>query len=171
MPSVSDDGGRLYYPPGQYPRMRLSNGETHVIHSILNVSYRLAFGDFVWNAQGVTPGAIWVRVDLSKQMISVFRGNDEIGTAVIIYGANAKPTPVGLFHILEKSERYYSKTYDAPMPFALRLTSDGVALHGSSVRERSATHGCIGLPLEFARLLYKVASRGDQVVILPADRT
>jgi hypothetical protein len=166
---AANSGDRIFYPPGQYPQLRLPDGEMHAIHSVLNVPRALAFGDYVWDAAGIAPGRVWVRIDLSRQLLSVFRGGDEIGTAVIIYGANDHPTPVGLFHILQKSQYYYSKAYDAPMPYALRLTDDGVALHASSVRERKATHGCIGLPLDFARLLYAATSRGDQVQILPEN--
>ncbi len=54
------------------------------------------------------------------------------------------------------------------MPYMLRLTNDGVAIHGSNVREGWASHGCIGVPLDFARLLFAAASKGDLVVILPA---
>ncbi len=165
----ADTGDRIIYPAGQYPKLRLPNGEIHEIHSVLNVAKALSFGDYVWDAAGIAPGQVWVRIDLSRQLLSVFRGGDEIGTAVIIYGANDHPTPVGLFHILQKSQYYYSKAYDAPMPYALRLTDDGVAMHASSVRERKATHGCIGLPLDFARLLYAATSRGDQVQILPEN--
>ena len=53
------------------------------------------------------------------------------------------------------------------MPYMLRLTKDGVAIHGSNVREGWATHGCIGVPLDFARKLFSVARKGDLVVILP----
>ena len=56
------------------------------------------------------------------------------------------------------------------MPYMLRLTSDGVAIHGSKVRQGWATHGCIGVPLDFARLLFGAASKGDAVVILGARR-
>ncbi len=160
-------GARMRYPPGHYPQLRLRSGEAHEVHSVLNVTHVLTFGDYVWDAAGVGPGQVWVRIDLGRQMLSVFRGGDEIGTAVIIYGANDHPTPVGTFHILQKNQYYYSRAYDAPMPFALRITADGVALHASHVRDRVATHGCIGLPLEFARLLYAATSRGDQVEILP----
>ena len=145
----------------------MGNGEIHEIHSVLNVTHPLAFGDYVWDAAGIPPGQVWVRIDLGRQVLSVFRGGNEIGTAVIIYGAKNHPTPVGIFHILQKSQFYYSKAYDAPMPFALRLTDDGVAMHASNVRDRFATHGCIGLPPEFARLLFAATSRGDQVEIVP----
>jgi lipoprotein-anchoring transpeptidase ErfK/SrfK len=51
----------------------------------------------------------------------------------------------------------------------LRLTKDGVAIHGSTVREGWATHGCIGVPLGFAKLLFAAAKKGDPVVILAAQ--
>jgi lipoprotein-anchoring transpeptidase ErfK/SrfK len=111
---------------------------------------------------------VWVRVDLSRQLLSVFRDGHEIGSAVILYGTDGKPTPTGSFTVLQKAADYVSHTYDAPMPYSLRLTNDGVAIHGSSVRQGYATHGCIGVPLAFARLLFGAASKGDFVVILPA---
>jgi lipoprotein-anchoring transpeptidase ErfK/SrfK len=166
--ATRDGDARISYRPGHYPQLRLPDGEIHSVRSILSVAHPLAFGEYVWNTEGVPQGSVWMRIDLARQMLSVFRGGDEIGTAVVIYGTKAKPTPVGLFHILEKSQNYYSKSYDAPMPYTLRLTADGVALHASSVRELSATHGCIGLPMGFARLLFAAASQGDEVEILPA---
>ena len=51
------------------------------------------------------------------------------------------------------------------MPFMLRLTWDGIAIHASNVRGGSATHGCIGVPPDFAELLFKEVKIGDQVSI------
>ena len=101
-----------------------------------------------------------MRIDLTRQLMSVFRGGHEIGSAVILYGTDGKPTPTGSFSILEKDADHYSHSYDAPMPYMLRLTNDGVAIHGSNVREGYATHGCIGVPLDFARLLFAAATQG-----------
>ena len=92
-----------------------------------------------------------------------------IGTAVILFGTDGRPTPTGRFTILEKKADYYSHNYHAPMPYMLRLTNDYVAIHGSDVRQGHATHGCIGVPLDFARLLFAAAGKGDLVVILPAQ--
>jgi lipoprotein-anchoring transpeptidase ErfK/SrfK len=49
----------------------------------------------------------------------------------------------------------------------MRLTWGGVALHGSgeTVDNRYATHGCIGLPDEFAALLFRAAKLGDRVTV------
>ena len=133
--------------------------------SVLNVRQRMRYGQFIWNELGVGQGKLWVRVDLRRQLISVFRDGHEIGTAVILYGAAGKPTPAGTFSVLEKAEDYHSRTYDAPMPFMLRLTEDGVAIHASDVKWGKATHGCIGVPREFARRLYRQMGLGDRVTI------
>jgi lipoprotein-anchoring transpeptidase ErfK/SrfK len=128
----------------------------------------MRFGEFLWNDRNVPEGRIWLRVDLKTQMLSVFRGDHEIGTAVVLYGTDGKPTPAGLFPILERQKEHRSSLYDAEMPYMLRLTNDGVAIHASDVKQGSATHGCIGVPLPFARLLYSQAKRGDVVAILGA---
>ena len=93
-------------------------------------------------------------------MLSVYRGGVEIGRSSLIYGADNKPTPLGTFPILEKDADHHSNLYDAPMPHMLRLTWDGVALHGSpTLEEALATRGCVGLPVQFAELLFSAVRR------------
>ncbi|MFL6725735.1 MAG: L,D-transpeptidase family protein [Sphingomicrobium sp.] len=135
------------------------------IKTILNVPGRMSYGDFRWDDKGVPAGPTWIRVDLKSQLLSVFRGGHEIGTAVILYGAGGVPTPMGRFPVLAKLKDHRSATYDAPMPYTLRLTSDGVSIHASSVRWGYATHGCIGVPEAFAAKLFAAASIGDEVLI------
>jgi hypothetical protein len=166
-PDVS--GPRIWYAAGHYPELSLPDGQRETVRSVLNVAKPMRFGDFVWNDDRIPQGRVWVRVDLAHQLLSVFREGHEIGSAVILYGGGKNPTPAGRFAVLSKDRHYYSHTYRAPMPYALRLTRDGVAIHGSDVREGWATHGCIGVPLEFARLLFAAASKGDTVVVLPAQ--
>jgi lipoprotein-anchoring transpeptidase ErfK/SrfK len=65
-----------------------------------------------------------------------------------------------------------SITYDnAPMPYTLRLTPDGVSIHGSDVRWGRATHGCVGVPVAFAERLFGQVSKGDEVVIISDGRS
>jgi hypothetical protein len=166
-PVPTPDGARLRYPADRPPpRLALPGGETRPIASVLRIETPMRYGDHVWNTEGVPPGPTWVRVDLARQILSVFRGGHEIGSAVILYGAEGKPTPHGRFPILQKAADYHSRTYDAPMPFMLRLTDDGVAIHGSEVREGRATHGCIGVPEPFARRLFPEMNLGDTVFIV-----
>ena len=158
---------RIRYRDGHYPSLDLAQGRRREIKSLLNIGYPMLFGGFAWDEEGVPQGETWVLVDLGRQLISVFRQGHEIGSAVIIFGSDGKPTPTGAFTVLQKAKDYTSRTYDAPMPFMLRLTGDGVAIHGSHVRQGWATHGCVGVPLEFARLLYAAMNLGGRVEILP----
>jgi hypothetical protein len=136
------------------------------VRSILNIPHRMHYGDYRWDDKGVPAGQTWVRVDLKSQTLSVFRGGHEIGTAVILYGADSVPTPTGKFPILAKLKDHRSATYDAPMPYTLRLTADGVSIHASNVRWGYATHGCIGIPEAFAAKLFGAAALGDEVLIV-----
>ena len=136
------------------------------VTSILAVPGRMQYGDYRWDDHGVASGRTWVRVDLKSQLISVFRGTHEIGTAVILYGADGLATPTGTFPVLTKLRDHRSQTYDAPMPYTLRLTADGVSIHGSNVRWGYATHGCVGVPTAFAAKLFDAVSVGDDVLIV-----
>ena len=160
-------GTRIWYDARNYPRLQLPDGRQEIVRSVLNIPKKMQFGDYVWDQDRIPSGPIWVRIDLGRQLLSVFRDGHEIGSAVILYGTDGKPTPTGSFTILQKAAHYVSHSYDAPMPYMLRLTDDGVAIHGSNVRQGWATHGCIGVPLDFARLLFAETNKGDVVVILP----
>lgn len=133
--------------------------------SLLKVPARMRHGDFLWNERGVSAGTLNIWVDLRRQTISAFRNGHEIGTALIIYGAEDKNSPEGVFRIIRKVHDYHSRSYDAPMPSSLFITNDGVALHGSPMSARRASHGCIGLPVKFAEKLYAAAKVGDEVNI------
>lgn len=138
----------------------------------LNVVSELAIdrwlrpGEFAWNDEGVTTGRTVIVVNIRARVLSAYRGGIEIGRSSIIYGADNKPTPHGSFTILERRADHVSNLYDAPMPHMLRLTWDGIAIHGSpALADDLATRGCIGLPREFARLLFSVAHVGDTVIV------
>ena len=138
--------------------------------SLLKVPAVMRHGDFVWNEQRIAKGHIYIWVDLRRQMISAFRNGHEIGTAVIVYGAEDRSSPEGRFPILDKHRHYHSRTYDAPMPASLFITNDGVAIHGSEMSSRRASHGCIGLPVAFAEQLFDSAKIGDIVEITRSQK-
>ena len=162
--------GRIRVSPGHELLVDLPGGPQERVTSMLAVTGPMRFGEFVWNDRGVPPGRTWVRVDLDRQLVSVFRSGEEIGTAVILYGANNAPTPLGWHQVIARERDHYSRTYDAPMPYMLQLTPDGVALHASVVREGRATHGCIGLPYAFAAKLFDAMRKGDAVLVLGSPR-
>jgi lipoprotein-anchoring transpeptidase ErfK/SrfK len=132
----------------------------------LDIPHWLGPGEFAWNDEGAPAGATVIVVNLRARVISVYRAGVEIGRSSLIYGGDNKPTPTGTFPILEKDADHVSNLYDAPMPHMLRLTWDGVALHGSpALADNLVTRGCVGLPREFAALLFRAVRVGDQVIV------
>lgn len=168
-PEVRPAPARIVYAAGGGHSLTLPDGEKRAIRSLLNIARPLKFGDYVWNDRGVPPGPVWIRVDISRQIMSVFRGGHEIGSAVVLYGADDKPTPTGVYPVLQRARFHRSSIYDADMPFMLRLTGDGVAIHASDVRAYAATHGCIGIPIDFAGRLFDQVRRGDRVAIVASE--
>jgi lipoprotein-anchoring transpeptidase ErfK/SrfK len=128
-------------------------------------------GEFAWDDEGVPAGPLTIVVNIRGRVLSAYRAGAEIGRSSLIYGADDKPTPHGEFRILEKDADHKSSLYySAPMPYALRLTGDGVFLHASQMADDLATHGCVGLPKDFARLLFRAAKVGDRVFIWSGTR-
>jgi lipoprotein-anchoring transpeptidase ErfK/SrfK len=139
--------------------------DVHVVRE-LPVAGWLETGRFVWNDDGVPAGPTVIVVNIRGRMLSAYRNGIEVGRSSLIYGADDKPTPVGAFNVLMKDAHHVSRTYgNAPMPYTLRLTNDGVSIHGSEMADDLATHGCIGLPKAFAAKLFASAHVGDRVLI------
>tara|TARA_R110000824_G_scaffold30860_2_gene100998 strand:- start:3955 stop:4647 length:693 start_codon:yes stop_codon:yes gene_type:complete len=158
----------LLEPMGAEPleiagKLPLSN--TFVVKRILQIDEPFVHGYYKWDDEGVPAGELVVTVDLKAESISVFRAGYEIGAAVITFGDSEKPTPTGVFPITQKSKDHVSNIYGSPMPYMMRLTNDGVAIHASDVKWGWGTRGCIGVPLEFARLLFEQAELGDRVIV------
>lgn len=132
-------------------------------------------GQFHWTPHVAPAGQVLVLVSLPEQRAYVYRAGSLIGVSSVSTGTAAKPTPTGTFEILQKKPMHRSNLYnDAPMPFMQRLTWDGIALHAGHVTGKPASHGCVRLPLEFAKLLFAETEKGGIVVIAdeashPAD--
>lgn len=153
------------YAPAPVPAV--TSNDPFVIKSILPIEGSIRYGDWFWDESAAPrTGKLVITVDLEARVISAFRDGHEIGTAVVLVGTQAHPTPLGSFPILTKEKDNVSEKYNnAPMPHTLRLTWDGIAIHGSPVMNGYASHGCIGVPDEFAAKLFAAARRGDKVII------
>lgn len=154
----------LKAPPVALSQPQIEPGMT--LKRVLDTGGPIKFGDWFWDEKGVPAGPVVITVDLDAQVLSIFRDGYEIGTAAIIYGADEKPTPLGTFPILQKDADHKSSTYwGAPMPYMQRLTWDGVSIHGAPIDPSYATHGCIGVPKPFAKLLFGATRLGDKVIV------
>jgi hypothetical protein len=129
----------------------------------------LGAGQYVWDTRSASNGPLFLVIDLTAQRVTVYRDGVLIGASTISTGSLGRETPTGQFTILEKKVFHRSATYDdAPMPYMQRLTSKGVAIHAGDLPGYAASHGCIRLPREFAKLLYGATEIGTPVMITDA---
>ncbi|MFM6930775.1 MAG: L,D-transpeptidase family protein [Novosphingobium sp.] len=146
--------------------------ERFVIKRVLPITGPIKYGEWHWDGAGVPDGPLVMTVDLEARVLSVFRGGYEIAATAVLLGTSEKPTPLGVFPINWKSADHHSRTYDnAPMPFTMNLTVDGVSIHGTKVENGYASHGCIGVPTPFAQKLFALAKVGDKVYITRGKQT
>ena len=123
-------------------------------------------GQYVWRNVPDAAGPQRVVVSLSDQMAYLYRGDTLVAATTISTGRDSKPTPTGVFSILNKTPMYRSKKYDnAAMPYAQFFEPHGIALHAGYVGDEPNSHGCIHLPSAFAKKLYSVTDVGTPVMI------
>ncbi|HET9811826.1 MAG TPA: L,D-transpeptidase family protein [Sphingomicrobium sp.] len=123
-------------------------------------------GDYVWTRKKLGKGATEVVISLSRQIAYVYHAGDLVGASSISTGMAGHETPVGRFPIMQKDRDHKSNRYsNAPMPYMQRLTEWGIALHGGDLPGYAASHGCIRLPMAFAKKLYALTDLDDMVYI------
>lgn len=170
-PAVKVASAPIVGPTPRPTAVSTPSPEAMVVRRVLNIDGPFTHGRWVWDEDGApATGPLVITIDLDAQVLSVFRDGYEIGAAVVLYGADWKPTPLGALKITQKDADHVSNLYGAPMPYMLRLTNDGISIHGSDVQEGGATHGCIGVPTAFARKLFGAAKLGDRVIITNGKR-
>lgn len=123
-------------------------------------------GQYLWRDVPESAGSERVVISLSEQLAYLYRGETLVAVATVSSGKDKKPTPTGIFSVLDKKPFYRSKKYDnAPMPWMQRIDQYGVALHAGYNPGQPASHGCIRLPATFAKKLYAVTDVGTPILI------
>ena len=127
-------------------------------------------GQFIWHPEIAPAGPVVLVISLDQQLAYVYRNGIAIGMSTISSGKPGKDTPTGVFSILQKNKDHKSNLYNnAPMPYMQRLTWDGIALHAGRIPGYPASHGCVRLPRQFAKLLFNETQKGMLVVIADAS--
>lgn len=123
-------------------------------------------GQYVWRDVPASAGRERVVISLSDQLAYLYRGNTLMAVTTISSGTDRNPTPTGIFAVLNKKTMHRSRKYEnAPMPFAQFIDQYGVALHAGHNPGRPASHGCVRLPVAFAKKLFTVTDIGTPVYI------
>lgn len=135
-----------------------------------------------------------IYISLAKQRLFLFLGNQLAVTSPISSGRRPGWTPEGSFKILEKDPSHRSNIYGnfvddegrviragisarrdsapsgthfqgAPMLYFMRLTDRGVGLHVGILPGYPASHGCIRLPEEMAKVIYDTTPLNAPVIV------
>lgn len=122
---------------------------------------------FTWQPERSRSGPILIVVSIDDQVAFVYRNGIQIGQTPVSTGRPGYPTPTGVFSILGKDANHHSKKYNnAAMPFAERLTWSGIFLHAGDLPGYPSSHGCVHLPLAFAKDLFETTQANDTTVVI-----
>lgn len=140
-------------------------------HAMLDMFEAFGFrtlkpGQYLWRNIPESAGQERVVISLTDQLAYLYRGESLMAVATVSTGIEGRDTPTGIFAVRGKTPMYRSKKYDnAPMPFAQFIDEYGIALHAGFNPGYPASHGCIRLPVAFAKKLYTVTGVGTPVYI------
>jgi len=120
-------------------------------------------------------------VDLTKQEAYAYEDGKLVYSGWISSGRKKFKTPTGRFRILQKEKEHISNEWPkkvvikngkkveekggAKMPYMMRLTWSGIALHEGYTPNYPASHGCIRVAKGFAKKLYNWATIGTRVIV------
>src|SRR5437868_380870 len=145
----------------------------------------------------VTPDAVHVVVSLPKQRAYLMTGEQIVIDSPISSGKRGHTSPTGHLQVLEKDPNHHSSLYGdfvdsfgrivragvsaridaapsgthfqgAEMKCFMRLTDEGVGMHVGILPGYPASHGCIRMPSDAAKLFYDRVKIGTPVEVQPA---
>ncbi len=128
--------------------------------------------------QALTPAAFpkLIVVDLNSKKLYMFQNGQLINTVLVSAGKPSTPSPVGEFHIWVKlqSQTMTGPGYVQPnVPWVNYFDHNGDAIHGVYWRPAyvfgsvNTSHGCVGVPLSSAAMIYNWAPIGTPVITTP----
>jgi lipoprotein-anchoring transpeptidase ErfK/SrfK len=142
----------------------------------------------------ITPDAVHVVVSLPKQRAYLMTGDQIVIDSPISSGKRGHTSPTGHLSVLEKDPNHHSTLYGdfvdsfgrivragvsaridaapsgthfagATMKWFMRLTEDGVGMHVGILPGYPASHGCIRMPVDGAKLFYDHVKVGTPVEV------
>lgn len=146
-----------------------------------------------WDGDGVA-GPPRIVVSLSQQTASFYKGDQLVGVSALSTGREGYDTPTGSFKVIQKSANHRSNLYGdfvdangnvvvanvdikkdkappgtsflgASMPYFMRI-HNGTGLHAGFLPGFPASHGCIRMPEDMARIFFNNVSVGTPVIVV-----
>src|SRR6516164_6884710 len=104
-------------------------------------------------------------VSIKSQKVTFYDAHGWILRAPVSTGTTGRETPAGVFSVVQKDKDHHSSLYDdAWMPNMLRITWNGIALHGGPLPGYAASHGCVRMPYDFAASVFDKAPMGSSLM-------
>lgn len=142
----------------------------------------------------VSPDQFHVIVSLSKQRAYLMVGDEIVIDSPVSSGKRGHTTPAGSYHVQEKDADHHSTLYGdyidnygrvvragvslkidvapsgthfqgAAMTWFMRLSDEGVGMHVGILPGYPASHGCIRMPSDAAKLFYDRVKVGTPVEV------
>lgn len=125
----------------------------------------------------ILPTEKHIVVDRSEFMLYAYDGDELFLKTSISTGLELTPTPHGEFSVFMKTPSRYmqgptpgsDQVYDLPgVPWNLYFTEDGSVIHGAYWHNsfgQPYSHGCVNVPLNVARKLYRWTDLGTKVIV------
>jgi len=118
----------------------------------------------------------YIDINLAKQQLSIFENGERLGTYKVSTGKRGMATPTGIFHVMAKRGRAWSKKYNLYMPYFMQFTGQGHGIHelpewksgykeGANHLGTPVSHGCVRLGVGPAAKIYGWSDVGTPVVI------
>jgi lipoprotein-anchoring transpeptidase ErfK/SrfK len=115
-------------------------------------------------------------VNLQQQTLTAYEDSVVIHKFPCITGEADHPTPTGSYRINRKHKKYTSRTYGAPMDYAMFFTLTGEAIHkyhgpwliawmGRKITNEVGSKGCVRLKEEDAITMFDWAPMNTLVIV------
>jgi lipoprotein-anchoring transpeptidase ErfK/SrfK len=146
-----------------------------------------------WEGDGVS-GPPSITIDLSQQRAYFYKGQTLVGVSQVSTGTDGFDTPDGDYKIIQKSPNHESNLYGeykypdgtviqkevdttkhpkppgavfdgADMPYFMRF-HNGIGLHGGYLPGFAASHGCVRMPINMAKIYFENVEKGTPVRVI-----
>lgn len=118
----------------------------------------------------------YIDINLSRQILTIFRDGINMGNYKISSGKRGMATPTGMYDVLNKKKRAWSRKYKLFMPYWMQFTRAGHGIHelpewpsgykeGANHLGIAVSHGCVRLGVGAAETVYGFADVGTPVYI------